>query len=52
MKSALETAVEEKQIEIAKNLIVIGLDNATIAKATGLSYEEVEKLRLEIKKSS
>jgi predicted transposase/invertase (TIGR01784 family) len=56
MKSAIDTAVEEavgeKQIEIAKNLISLGSDNDFIAKATGLTVEQIEKLRLEIKKSS
>ncbi len=33
--------------EIAKNFIVLGLDNDTIAKGTGLTIEEIEKLRQE-----
>jgi hypothetical protein len=40
---------EERSIEIAKKLIEIGLDNATISKGTNLSVEEVEELRNEIK---
>ena len=45
MKSALETAVEEREFEIAKNFISIGLDNTTIAKGTGLTVEQIEALR-------
>jgi predicted transposase/invertase (TIGR01784 family) len=56
MKSALETAVEEaleeREIEIAKNFIALGLDNTTIAKGTGLTTEQIEKLRTEIKKQN
>ncbi len=51
MKSALETAVEEREIEIAKNFIALNLDNATIAKGTGLTVEQIETLRREIKKN-
>lgn len=46
MKSALETAVQENKIEIAKNLIALNLDDATIAKGTGLSIEQIEALRI------
>ena len=34
----------ESQREIAKNFLALGIDPATIAKATGLSEEEVRKL--------
>ena len=34
----------ESQREIAKNLAALGMDSATIAKATGLSEDEVRKL--------
>jgi predicted transposase/invertase (TIGR01784 family) len=50
MKSALETAVEEREIEIAKNAILENADNKFIAKITGLTVEEVEKLRAEMNK--
>jgi predicted transposase/invertase (TIGR01784 family) len=49
MKSALETAVEEREIEIVKNLITLGSDSSFISKATGLTLEQVEKIRLESK---
>jgi predicted transposase/invertase (TIGR01784 family) len=51
MKSALETAVEEREIEIAKNLILLGSENEFIAKATNLSVEQIKQLRNEIKKN-
>jgi predicted transposase/invertase (TIGR01784 family) len=51
LKSALETAVEEREIEIARNFITLNLDNATIAKGTGLSVEQIEQLRNETKKN-
>ena len=37
-------AAQEKQ-EIARNLIALGLSTDQIAKATGLSAEEIEKLQ-------
>jgi predicted transposase/invertase (TIGR01784 family) len=41
-----EMFVEQKaKIDIAKNLIALDLDNATIAKGTGLSIEQVQELR-------
>ncbi|MDX1907755.1 MAG: hypothetical protein SF053_12030 [Bacteroidia bacterium] len=46
LKSALETAVEEREIEIAKNAITAGLEDRVIAAITGLSLEHIEKLRL------
>jgi predicted transposase/invertase (TIGR01784 family) len=51
LKSALETAVEEKQIEIARNAILEGFDNQIIARLTGLAAEVIEKLRNETKKN-
>ncbi len=36
---------QKKAIEIAKNLISLGLDNDTITKGTGLTLEQVEQLR-------
>ena len=44
LKSALETVVEEREIEIAKNFKKLGLSNEDIAKGTGLSLEQIEKL--------
>ncbi len=47
MKSALETVVEEKQIEIAKSLLETALSNEEIAKHTGVTVEQVKQLRSE-----
>jgi predicted transposase/invertase (TIGR01784 family) len=38
---------QDRNIEIAKNFIVMGLDNITIAKGTGLTVEQIEYLRIE-----
>ncbi|MDW8296396.1 MAG: Rpn family recombination-promoting nuclease/putative transposase [Raineya sp.] len=51
LKSVLETAVEEKVIEIATKAVNKGLDNQTISELTGLSVEQIEQLRKEIKKN-
>lgn len=50
MKSALETAVEDSRIEIAKNLVELGLEDDLIVKGTNLTMEQVKKLRAELKK--
>lgn len=45
MKSVLETAVEDKLIEIAKNGIDKGYSNEVLVDLTGLLFEEIERLR-------
>ena len=45
MKSVLETAVEDKLIEIAKNGIDKGYSNEVMVDLTGLLFEEIERLR-------
>jgi predicted transposase/invertase (TIGR01784 family) len=45
MKSALETAVEEREIEITKNAILEGANDDFIAKITGLTLVQVTQLR-------
>ena len=51
IQEAVEQAVEQaeikKQIEIAKNAILVGFDNNVISKLTGLSTEQIERLRNE-----
>jgi len=42
-----EKAEIQEKIEIARNLIALGLDNDIIVKATGLTVEQVEQLRSE-----
>ncbi len=51
LKSALETAVEEREIEIAQTAIRKGLNNELISELTGLSVEQIEQLRNETKKN-
>jgi predicted transposase/invertase (TIGR01784 family) len=51
LKSALETAVEEREIEIAQTAIRKGLDNEFISELTGLTVEQIEQLRKETKKN-
>ena len=51
LKSALETAVEEKQIEMAKIMLADNEPNKRIAKYTGLTVEQIEQLRNETKKN-
>ena len=45
-KEAAEIAEKNKAIEIAKSLKRKGVDTSTIADSTGLTVEEVEKLRV------
>jgi predicted transposase/invertase (TIGR01784 family) len=47
-KKGEERGEQKQKIEIAKNLIGLGLDNISIEKATGLSIEQIEKLRSKI----
>jgi predicted transposase/invertase (TIGR01784 family) len=44
LKDALQKGRDEGKLEVAKNLISIGLDIPTIVNATGLSAEEVTEL--------
>ncbi|MDX2306166.1 MAG: PD-(D/E)XK nuclease family transposase [Microscillaceae bacterium] len=41
------TAIQERNVEVAKNLISLGSDNEFIAKATELTVEQIEQLRTE-----
>jgi HD-GYP domain-containing protein (c-di-GMP phosphodiesterase class II) len=52
LKSALETAVEERESEIAKTMLAEHEPAAKIARYTGLSIEQVEKLRTSLKPES
>ena len=51
MDTAIEEALDKKLVEIAKNLITLGIDNETIGKGTGLNIGEIERLRIELKNS-
>jgi predicted transposase/invertase (TIGR01784 family) len=50
IETAVEEAVEDKLIEIATNGILKGYDNNIITDLTGLSIEQIEKLRIELKR--
>ncbi|TAG53849.1 MAG: hypothetical protein EAZ27_10040 [Cytophagales bacterium] len=45
LDKAVEKASNERNIEIAKNLISLKSENAFIVVATGLTIEQVEELR-------
>lgn len=51
IETAMETAVEEREIEIVKTAIRKGLDNEFISELTGIPFEKIEALRKETKKS-
>jgi predicted transposase/invertase (TIGR01784 family) len=44
---AEDKVIQDRNVEIAKNFIVMGLDNITIAKGTDLTVEQIEDLRSE-----
>ena len=46
-RKVLKLEREEERTEIARNFITLGLDNATVAKGTDLTVEQVEELRNE-----
>lgn len=43
--SMLEGAREEGKIEVAKNMLAKGIDEATILEVTGLHHDQLEKLK-------
>ena len=45
MERGIEKGIEQEKIDIAKNLIKADVDIETISLSTGLSYEEIEKLK-------
>ena len=44
-EAGIEKGSQEKSLEIAKNLLNAKMDLDSIAKMTGLSMEEIEKLK-------
>ena len=44
-EAGIEKGSQEKALENAKNALKLGLDTKTISKITGLSMEEIEKLK-------
>ena len=45
LEEAIEKGSQENAIQNAKNALKLGLDIKTISKITGLSLEEIEKLK-------
>ncbi|MFO7862505.1 MAG: hypothetical protein R6U85_00755, partial [Salinivirgaceae bacterium] len=45
LKNSLDTASDERAIEIAKNMIKKEYDTSEIMELTGLSAQQIEKLR-------
>lgn len=48
VQTAVEEAVEENKIEIAKNAILEGLYNNNVSKITGLTIKQIEQMRKKI----
>ena len=48
LKSAKEEGIKETTIKNAKNFLIMGLDVDMVANGTGLSIEEVEKIKKEL----
>ena len=44
-KAGYEKGIEKNNIEVAKNALKLGLDNETISKLTGLTEEEIKKIK-------
>jgi predicted transposase/invertase (TIGR01784 family) len=47
LKTSYREGKEEREIEIAKNLISLGANNDFISKATGLTHAQIDQLRAE-----
>jgi predicted transposase/invertase (TIGR01784 family) len=45
LQEVIEQAEVNRNVEIARNLIQLGLDNATISKGTGLTVAQIAQLR-------
>ena len=45
-KEGIKEGIKEEKIEIVKNAINLGMDDDSISKLTGLSIEEVAKMRM------
>ena len=47
MQEGIQQGISERNIEIAKNLVKLGMTLQQIVTATGLTKEEVEKLHMQ-----
>jgi predicted transposase/invertase (TIGR01784 family) len=45
LNKAKEEGREQGKIEVAKNLLSMGMDTLTVIKVTGLSKEDIEKIK-------
>lgn len=45
IEEGIEKGIEKGKIEVAKNLLSMGMDVLTVIKATGLSKEDIEKIK-------
>ncbi|KYH23747.1 hypothetical protein CLTEP_28290 [Clostridium tepidiprofundi DSM 19306] len=45
IKKGIEKGIKEGIFKTAKNLLVMGMDEDTVSKATGLSVEEIKNLK-------
>lgn len=45
VKKGIEKGIEKGKIEVAKNLLSMGMNVLTVIKATGLSKEDIEKIK-------
>jgi predicted transposase/invertase (TIGR01784 family) len=48
VETAIEEALESRNVEIAKNAILEGMSNEIISKITGLSTEQIDRIRFKI----
>jgi hypothetical protein len=48
-RKVIKLSIEEREMEIAKNAISKGFDNETIADITGLSVEQIQQLRTDLR---
>ena len=45
LKSAEERGIDKGKVEVAKNLLLMGMDISTVVKATGLNEVEIAKVK-------
>ncbi|OPH54933.1 hypothetical protein BC351_29860 [Paenibacillus ferrarius] len=50
MQKGMQVGMHKSKIEIAKNLLGVSMDVAKVIEATGLSKDEIQKLKVELMK--
>lgn len=48
LERGMEKGIEQVKIEVARNLLKMGMDLLAIMQATGLSKEEIEKIKADM----